>query len=260
VRHSWRADYNFPDPVKLQGRYIMYFGPLFLISAFSFFGKSFTPQKLGLSKAILIALSATLVIFSYAVLFEGFIWLDGALGASVNSPYGSLMRTMKIWYVALTLACAGLSVVLIGKKKSLQAAALALFLIAFYLYGNVRIYDRILTSRQLLNAHIHNLLQVIEPYIPEAEQRAAIRLEIPAGSETRVIRSWREALNFAGYTENELVESAELGADPQAVFQADYAGHVFSLRKLTAEEYAQAAGYTFTHSGYFYEFEELAAE
>jgi hypothetical protein len=130
----------------------------------------------------------------------------------------------------------------------------------FYLFGNVRVYDRILTSRQLLNSQIHNLLEVVQPYIPEAEDRASITLEIPTRSESRVIRSWSQALNFAGYTENQLNPSAEVDADPTLVFQADYAGHVIQLHQLTAEEYAQAGGFKFTQSGLYYEYEEISTK
>ncbi len=260
VRHSWRAAYNFPDPVKLQGRYIMYFGPLFLITAFSFFKKPVAIKKPALFSLLLILLSGALVIFAYAVLFEGLIYLDGPLGASVNSPYGSLMRTLKVWYVIAALACAVASSLLIGKKRACQVAALALFLMGFYLYGNVRIYQRILTSRQLLNSNIHNLLAVIEPYIPDADDRSAIILEIPSASESRVIRSWHQALNFAGYTGNELIQSTEVDTDPTLVFQATYAGRVIQLRHLDADEYGRADGYKYSHSGYYYAFEEIPAK
>jgi len=34
VRHSWRADYNLELPKRLMGRYVIYFAPLFIITAF----------------------------------------------------------------------------------------------------------------------------------------------------------------------------------------------------------------------------------
>jgi hypothetical protein len=260
VRHSWRAAYNYPDPVKLQGRYIMYFGPLFLISAFIYFKERALPKRSALYQGAIILLSCALVVFSYAVLFEQFIFLKAELGASVNSPYGSLMRTLKSVYVALTLAAAAVSILLVGRKRSLHIGIFSLLLIVFYLFGDVRIYQRILTSRQLLNSHIHNLLEVIEPYIPEAEERAAITLEIPSDSESRVIRSWQQSLNFAGYSENVLIPSGEVDADPNLVFRVEYAGHRFNLYQLTAGEYRQTEAYKFSHSGYYYAFEELPAE
>ncbi len=260
VRHSWRAAYNYPDPVKLQGRYIMYFGPLFLISAFIYFKAQALPKRTALFKGAIILLAGALVIFSYAVLFEQFIFLKAELGASVNSPYGSLMRTLKSGYVALTLAGAAVSTLLIGRKRSLQIGIFSFLLIAFYLFGDARIYQRILTSRQLLNSHIHNLLEVIEPYIPEAEDRAAITLEIPSASESRVIRAWQQSLNFAGYTGNALIPSSEVDADPDLVFQAEYAGRQFRLHQLTAEEYRQSDAYKFSHSGYYYAFEEITQD
>jgi hypothetical protein len=260
VRHSWRAAYNYPDPVKLQGRYIMYFGPLFLISAFIYLKEQALPKRSVLYQGAIILLSCAMVVFSYAVLFEQFIFLKAELGASVNSPYGSLMRTLKSGYVALTLAAAAASILLIGRKRSLQIGIFSVLLIAFYLFGDVRIYQRILTSRQLLNSHIHNLLEVIEPYIPEAEERAAISLEIPSDSESRVIRSWRQSLNFAGYSENVLIPNSEVDADPNLVFRAEYAGRWFNLYQLTAEEYQQTETYKFSHSGYYYAFKELPAE
>jgi hypothetical protein len=38
VRHSWRADYNLDLPKRLMGRYVIYFVPLFLLTAFMAIG------------------------------------------------------------------------------------------------------------------------------------------------------------------------------------------------------------------------------
>ena len=38
VRHSWRADYNLALPKRLMGRYVIYFAPLYIITAFQALG------------------------------------------------------------------------------------------------------------------------------------------------------------------------------------------------------------------------------
>ena len=253
IRHSWRAAYNYPDPTKIQGRYIMYFGPLFLITAFSFLGKAYRSGKSILSSMVLIALSAAAAIFAYAVLREGFIYLDSPLAPSVNSPYGSLVLTMKSWYLILALAIMLASVLLLEKRKALQAGLLALFLLGFNIYGSVLIHQKQLTPRQLLNTQIHNLMAAFDSCGVEDPGTAKVTLEIPADTTSRIIRSWHQALNFNGYTNNELIPSEEISADERMLFRAAYGDCLIDIQHVDEADYAAIDGVKFDLSGYYYQ-------
>ena len=253
VRHSWRAAYNYPDPGKIQGRYIMYFGPLFLITAFSFFGKKFKTRKSLLFNLLLTALSAALTIFAYAVLREGFIYLDYPLAPSVNSPYGSLVLSMKIGYPILALAIMVVSVLLLRKKKALQAGLFALFLLGFNIYGSLLVYQRQLTPRQLLNTQIYNLMETFDNCVVEDPGTAKVTLEIPADTTARIVRSWHQALNFNGYTNNELIPSEDILADENMLFRAHYGDCVMDVVHLDEKEFDALEGIKFSQSGYFYQ-------
>ena len=253
VRHSWRAAYNYPDPGKIQGRYIMYFGPLFLITAFSFFGKTFKTRKSLLFNLLITALSAALTIFAYAVLREGFIYLDYPLAPSVNSPYGSLVLSMKIGYPILALAIMIVSVLLLRKKKALQAGLFALFLLGFNIYGSLLVYQRQLTPRQLLNTQIYNLMETFDNCVVEDPGTAKVTLEIPVDTTARIVRSWHQALNFNGYTNNELIPSEDILADENMLLRAHYGDCVMDVVHLDEEEFDALEGIKFSQSGYFYQ-------
>ena len=253
VRHSWRAAYNYPDPGKIQGRYIMYFGPLFLITAFSFFGKKFKTRKSLIFNLVLIVLSTGTTIFAYAVLREGFIYLDYPLAPSVNSPYGSLVLSMKIGYPILALAIMVVSVLMLEKKKELQIGLFALCLLGFNIYSSVLVHQRQLTPRQLLNTQIYNLMETFDNCTIEDPRTAKVTLEIPADTTSRVIRSWHQALNFNGYTNNELIPSEDISADENMLFRAHYGDCVMDVVHLDEKEFDALEGIKFSQSGYFYQ-------
>jgi hypothetical protein len=255
VRHSWRAAYNFPDPTKLQGRYILYFGPLFLITVFSFINKIGASNHRFWFRLGLATLSGVLILIAYAFLFEGFVYLDGPLAISVSSPDGSLIRVMGRLFVILTLANVFFSTFLLDKKKNIFLWVQVVFLVGFNIYGNISIYQRTLSPRQLLNAQMDHLIQQIETlsFSDQETSQPIITIKVPADTPSRVIRSWQQTLNFNGYTENEFVENLSIEADSAIVFQASYAGHEFVLRELEMPEIPQSEGLVFSQSGYTYE-------
>ena len=254
VRHSWRAAYNYPDPVKLQGRYIMYFGPLFLITAFSVFGKKLAIKPKTVTILIFIVLSAGMTLLARAMLNGTFIYpMEQPLSASVNSPYGSMVLTMKDSYFAWALVIMAVSLLLLGRKTALQAGLFALFILAFNIYGSMLIHQRQLTPRQLLNTQIHNLMENFDSCNVADARTAKVTLEIPVDTTSRVIRSWHQALNFNGYTNNELIPSAEISADPRMLFRATYGDCLIDIQHVDEADYTGIDGIKFDLSGYYYQ-------
>jgi len=151
------------------------------------------------------------------------------------------------------------STFLMDKKKNMFLWAQVLFLAGFFIYGNIGIYQRTLSPRQLLNAQMDHLIQQIEPLSSSDQETSQpiITIKVPADTSSRVIRSWQQTLNFNGYTENEFVENPSLEVDSAIVFQASYAGHEFVLRELEMSEIPQSEGLVFSQSGYTYELLDL---
>ncbi|MDK2979826.1 MAG: hypothetical protein PWQ55_173 [Chloroflexota bacterium] len=245
---------DHPDPVKIQGCYIMYFGPLFLITAFGVFGKKLELKHKLVSLAGMLALSVAAVGFACTVLDGSSIYpMDQPLGRSVNSPYSSLMLTMKALYPVLGLAITAASLLLLGQKRSLQAGLFPLFILAFNIYGSVLIHQRQLTPRQLLNTQIHNLMGTFDEFCVANPDTAIVTLDIPEDSTSRVIRSWHQVLNFNGYTLNEIIPSAQISADERPLFRASYGDCRIDIQHVDEADYAALDGVKFDLSGYYYQ-------
>ena len=256
IRHSWRVEYNYPDPVKLQGRYILYFGPLFLVSALGYIRKVTRDTEL-VKKLLLFLLSAGLMAFGYAILFEGWIYLDGGeLGAAVNAPYGNMMHTMQSSFLIAVLLHALVITVLLDRESRDLLIVFTIFLVGFYSYGSVRVHKRILTSRQLLNAQVYNLVHMTDSNLGEGLERSQtpILLEVPSSSTARYARSWQQTLNFNGYQKNAVEMNETLDQIPALIFQADINGMEYQLIELDDEAYSSSENTKFTHSGKYYEY------
>ena len=103
IEHSWSAGYNFPVPIKIQGRYILYLGPLFYISALVFI-KQFTDSHISSFKKIAASgISLILLIFSYLILFKGIIFIDKPLSIAKSSPDGYLFGSLGYWYLFIIM-------------------------------------------------------------------------------------------------------------------------------------------------------------
>ena len=263
IRHSWRIGYNYPDPVKLQGRYVMYFGPLFLVTAFGYLQKLEKAKFSLWAKVAFVVFACGLIGFGYAVLFEGFIYLDGGqLGAAVNAPYGSMMRTMKLSYLLFALLNVVAGIILLGKDTAFRLAYTALFLTCFYTYGSIRVYQRVLMARQLLNSQVHNLTELMEilPLDYEDMSQLPIRIEVPSSSTSRYIRSWHQALDFNGYLEHTIEMDESLDVEPSIIFQAEFESYTFNLLELDQNTYLQSEAPKYSFAGKYYEFMEIMPE
>lgn len=127
IRHSMRASYNYPDPEKLQGRYIFFFSHLFLITA-SMAAKNDFKANFRFKSLVL---SSILFLTSYAILYWGIIFIDYLLKNSASSPFGGFISLMGFWYVFLTLLIAFSYYYLSLKRMRLSLKSLALLFCFF---------------------------------------------------------------------------------------------------------------------------------
>ena len=254
VRHSWRINYNYPTPFKLQGRYILYFGPLFLITIFTSLDK---PFKL-INRLKLIIYSSAMISTAYAFLFLGFIYLDGPLFITSNSPDGDLIRFMGISFIILTLANVIISSLLINKRRIALFTFIVTFLFGFFIYGNVKIsQNRLNTSAQLTNSQIYNLVQEYKTVSSSSIDinSSPLTIFISNDSKSLTISHWRQTLNFNGYPEIELIASDISKDDPSILLQARDNNYSLTLRELTEKDYLISDKKKYSQYGKFFEFQ-----
>ncbi len=261
IRHSWRAAYNFPDPVKLQGRYVMIFGPLFLISAFGALGELGKTRLRPWARAGLMLASATLIALAYAFLFEGLFLVEKTPGPSANSPFGSMMLVLKAAFVVISATGGAVCVLLIGRRRALLAGVLSLYLATFFLYGNMLILQRLLVPRQLLNTQAHETItwlhstQAGQACGLDGTRGEMIRFSLPEkNNQARYIRSWHQALVFKGYPQHGFTSDATLDDLPGLIFQAECGELRTQLFELEAGGYTVSIQPRFTLAGKYYEF------
>ena len=266
IRHSWRAAYNYPDPVKLQGRYVLYFGPLFLLTAFASLKRLGKVEFKHWHKLGLAVLACGLIGFGYAVLFDGFIYLDNSqLGAAVNAPYGNMMRTMQQSYLLLSLLNVVAGVILLGRDTAFRLAYITLFLIGFYTYGSARVYQRILMSRQLLNSQVYNLSELMQTLPLENDEgidfsQLPIDIKVPDSSTARYIRSWHRALELNGYLAHTIEVDESLDDEASLIFQASFETYTYKLRELNADAYQKSQAPKYSFAGKYYQYELIQSE
>ena len=254
IRHSWRINYNYPTPLKIQGRYLLYFGPLFLITIFTSLEKPF--KKMNRSK--LIIFSSAMILAAYAFLFFGFIYLDGPLGISPSSPDGYLIKFMGISFVILTLTNVIISSLIINKRRIALLTIMVTFLIGFFFYGNMRILNNIFETReQRSNSQIYHLIQEYKTLSFESinKTRPVLKIFFPIDSNSYTVNLWRQTLNFNGYTDIELLRLDLSEDDPAIILQARNSNYSLSLKELDEKNYLISDNKKYSQFGKFYEFQ-----
>jgi hypothetical protein len=150
VRHSWRADYNLELPKRLMGRYVIYFVPLFIISAFQA-GKSFKRAKYRNLWAFLLryeGLPLLLVGLSYLLVIRGSL-------LPVNSEFIHPLISIDGYYIKILGPCffpllmllyTGSNLLLWYGKKGFTQFVFA-GLVVYYLVGQPA-YIKLMVSEQ----------------------------------------------------------------------------------------------------------------
>ena len=256
VRHSWRVNYNYPIPQKLQGRYLYTFGPLFLITIFTSLD---TPFK-SINRMKLITISSAMIAVAYAVLFLGIKHLIGPLPIAPASPDGELIEAMGISFIILTLANVILSSLMINRKRVTLITSIVIFLIGFFIYGNSMVLRKVSNfPEQLLNSQIYNLVQESKTLSSEGmdKDQFPLTIFIPNESSSTRIGFWQQTLNFNGFTDIPMKKSNITEVDPAIILQARNSDFLINLRELTETEFLLSDNSKYTNSGKFFEFQVL---
>lgn len=167
VEHSWSAWYNNPLPTKIQGRYIIYFAPLFFISAFitlpNLKSKSLFGKKLYLVSIII----GIWVIFSYLVFFKGEIFLGKRISFSPSSPFGFLVSQLGLIFLASVVFMYFFLTYALIQKKLKITPYLSIFYIVLFIIGGLKVFQRRLVELQHYNYQAKNISEVFYKEIQE---------------------------------------------------------------------------------------------
>ncbi len=160
VRHSWRADYNAEFPAKIMGRYILYFGILFIISTFALIKNEESRKSRSFLQhfSLTVLIPAALAGLSYALLIGNLFHLhDGDMINILGSIDAAYFRYLGIFYFIFLAALYLINFALTWKNK-LPALKIITFclLLLFFLAGTPTYYQDLLSQQnyQYVGDHI----------------------------------------------------------------------------------------------------------
>ncbi len=226
TRHSWRVPYNYPEPAKIQGRYLLYLGPLFFITAIAVLKHSADALKMTFKKFVLLeTVSLGLPLLAYAILYRGLFYLGHPLLISVSSPDGYLIDYMGWTFVAaITILITVTNLVLLIENKTILLAVVLLGVGSLYWAGNDSIYHRglMVNTKQWQNFHAAVLVdQLLDDF--EGEELANARFKITLFTTKKVDSTYYQTtFRFRGLRAPGKVEKKPPSdGGPFLVFQKD---------------------------------------
>lgn len=251
IEHSWSANYNFPFPVKIQGRYIVYFGPLFYITSLIFIKRS-DKFIFSLNEKISVSvISLCLLLFSYLVLFKGILFIDKPLSIAKSSPDGYLFGLLGYFYLLLILIFTIFFFKFLNNEKVLFGLFFAINLV-IVLSGNFLIYRDILNPRQLDNIQIIKFVNFLDS---NKEKSSSIRdipitINIPESTIDSEINNWQNTLLFNGFNNISFEIIDNLDVEPKIIMQTNFNNKVYYLKSFLKSEYGCGVNYCekFIHS------------
>lgn len=239
IRHSYRAPYNFPDPVKIQGRYIIYFTPIFIITAFSIIRNLNLAKISRNSRYVVTILSSFLIIAAYLILIQGKLILDEPLQPSINSPDGYLLQVLNSFYPIISIFLIFIAF-LIPKKSTRFLNNIYPLVIAFiYIIGSVFIFQNLLLPRQLNNFQAYSLIKKLESSTVDQSnlQEMNIQLSIPLKSTYSNQSKWEYTFRFRGYDNLTIIKDENLGGSNSKLLELSCFDSSFSLINLEENQF-----------------------
>jgi len=255
VRHSWRAAYNYPDPLKIQGRYILYFVPLFYIAAFAALRKMNLPRLSRSGYWLALIVVGELVSAAFFILYRGAIYLGGEpLPVSVNSSDGIFIRILDTRFLIGFFIILLLSLLFIGRRRTLLQGSLLALLVVFYVYGNFLMYKNFLKPSQYANYMGVALIEVLEARYGETPEllQTPVRLSLTDRIENSYCRAWESSMDFHGFTDVKCVRNGQSGEDDPTVFVAEVNGERFTLTNLGRDPVEVDGLAEFQYSGEYF--------
>ncbi|MBN2395430.1 MAG: glycosyltransferase family 39 protein, partial [Candidatus Atribacteria bacterium] len=198
IRHSYRAAYNFPEPTKIQGRYILYFAPLFIITVFAAI-KNIDFSKISYSSRIFqMFLSVILIIAAFLIIVRGILILDKPLPPSINSPDGYLFQVFDFYYPLVSILLVAITMFVPATRKSILRIIYPLSLAGLYICGSVMVFNKLLLPRQINNYQVNELIKAVDSkYTYQIDPRdMQLILTMPVQSTYSNQSKWEYTLRF----------------------------------------------------------------
>ncbi len=220
VRHSWRADYNLELPKRLMGRYVIYFVPLFLTSAFMAM-RNFDRSRYRNLGAFLLrqaVLPLVLIYVSYEILIKGrFIPIKAEFLHPLISIDGYYLQLLGGWFFVLLAALfTGSGLLLWFGRRELTAFA-ALGLALFYLAGEPAYLDLMVkeqTPQQMGKLALDEMLEIGRTSADELEFEVLLPEELSKDERDDAawsifIRNPQAAWQVGGYSAEKIATLGE---------------------------------------------------
>ncbi len=180
VRHSWRALYNQTIPSRIMGRYILYFTPLFVITALLLKYRQKPSGHTSLAKNLVLLGIAPLCLvgLSYAILFENWFHLhDGNLIKILGSVDGAYIQSLGLLFFIFLYLIYGVIIwqTWEDRHRLFVWACFGLYMV-FYLVGIPKYYkeiysyqdyqyiaDAIIQNHRAGNCKLNDTIQILTP-------------------------------------------------------------------------------------------------
>ncbi|MHC1784656.1 MAG: ArnT family glycosyltransferase [Anaerolineaceae bacterium] len=230
IRHSWSSGYNYPEPLKVQGRYVLYFGPLFLITAFILIQKIKSLGKIVKVKTVVIIhlISLGLIFVSYEILYEGLFFLGRPLQISISSPDAYFIEsTNEIQLVFFAFFSIISFVFILNNSRKVTAIFFLVYLLVFF-WGDFRMFFNKILPQQFYPVQAYHLTRAIENSNPMYSENIPISIGIePGNSDDSIEGRWLSTLYAYGYRNVTFIEDRRLSGEAQA----------YNFVKVGADEY-----------------------
>ena len=251
VRHSWRADYNLELPKRLMGRYVIYFVPLFIASAFTAF-KSFNKDNYRNIPDFILRnelLPLMLVILSYLLVIEGrFFPVNTAFIHPLISIDGYYIQLLGRYFFVLIILLYTIGNVFLWAGRKELMGVVAIGLAVYYLLGEPAYLNLLKTEQtsQQIGKHVMDLMIATNH---NADEDLSYRIFLPDSMTkdqmddvgwTIFIRHPLSEWQVNHYSVEELSESSET-VDIVVLSQEDDTaalGESYELVDINSEQYA----------------------
>ncbi len=252
VRHSWRAAYNYPDPSRLHERYVLYFGPLFILTVVIMLWQQdkLKTRRILASVGLAMALSG----LAYALLFYGIAFVDYGLDISRSSPFGYIILSLDEMFLLLTGALNAIAGLAMWKGRKGVLGVYAACLAAFFIFGEVKVFQSILLPRQISNAQMAGVLRHIEDsqILQEDFREGPVVVTANATITDNQLRKWEYTLFFNGYQNIKFRRAGENELDQDTLMRVSFDGYSLRLREVEEKLYQSLPGDRFKFLGDFY--------
>jgi hypothetical protein len=185
TQHSLRAGYNYPDPLNLQGRYLMYMVPCYLVSALLLYevfdGREGVTYK---KRAVIGSLFVVAIfVFAWNVLFNKIIWNFPPWFATLTFLSIDVFALKYVWLATFVLFVALLPLFI--KFITNKFAQVQIFFVGALVLAMFAVSAR-QSSVDGSGVHVYELAGPILSIFEETNQQVNVRLDhkdLPESSE-----------------------------------------------------------------------------